>query len=333
MHNLAKDMRPRAAWTRLVRGSALVLFDTLWSPPSVRGMFQGVCDKAVTVAGGLGQLAEDDEFYNFGEKTKTPLKGFGIMGILIVVPAIFILGRRCLSEKCWATDRGGGCHRSNAFIVLLFLIGSFVVAHVLLRSQQAGVMRLVPACFVLPAVPCAILLTRRVARVLVLGILIASTVVFTMYNLNSLGRRFTKVRENPIVKVINRLGNQHTLPINYQWSGTPPLVLVAQEDYTTREICAQFLKGIRQPAVIGFVGNVNAESSWLFGDEFCNKVILLSDVRKPGEILEPSADVDYIVFDHDWLENANWAARHGYHLIFRATTEETCILSAFKKIL
>ena len=329
-NHISREFGFRPVWTRLSRGAVLLVFDTVWVPKSARKAYADACEKTVRLLGGQEQLGEDEEFYNFGEKTRTPLKGCGLVGIAFLLPGMAVGLKRCLGKKRFAGDQTEST-RLNICLVLLFAFGSFAICHAALHWQSIGLLRLMPAFSIVGAPLCALLLEKPWPRAAALGLLLLSMVMFLTSDLSMVGRRFGGAAENVLFKMITRLGKEHSITFKYQWQGQAPQELLVHEDYTSREICQKFLEGIAHPTVIGFAGGVNSDVRWLFGRDLGNKIIPLIDDRKPDKLLEPPENVEYLVFSAYYSADPHeWALKHNYSPLFRVI-DDKCVFVAFKK--
>jgi hypothetical protein len=329
-NHITREFAFKPAWTRLSRGAVLMVFDTIWVPKSAQKTYADLCGKAVRLLGGQEQLDEDEVFYNFDENTRTPLKGCGLAGIVFLLPGIAVGLKRCLEKKRFAVDQTASA-RLNLCLVLLFAIGSFAVCHAALHWQSIGLLRLMPVFSVVSAPLCALLLEKTWLRAVALGLLLLSTVMFLTYDLSMVGRRLGGADGNILFRMITRLEKNHSVTFEYQWQDRAPQKLQVHEDYTTREICQEFLEGITQPTVIGFVGGVNSDARWLFGRGWRNKIIPLVDDRNPDKLLEPPKDVEYLVFSgSNYSDPREWALQHDYSPLFRVVGDH-CVFVALKK--
>jgi hypothetical protein len=329
-NHITREFGFRPVWTRLSRGAVLMVFDTVWVPKPTQKAYADVCGKAVRLLGGQEQLGEDEIFYNFEEKTRTSLKGCGLVGIAFLLPGMAVGLKRCLGKKRFAGNQTGST-RLNICLVLLFAFGSFAMCHAVLHWQSIGLLRLMPVFSLVGAPLCGLLLEKTWPRAVALGLLLLSTVMFLTFDLSMVGRRLSGADENILFKMITRLEKKHSITFKYQWSGRAPQELLVHEDYTCREICQQFLEGIAQPTVIGFAGGVNSDTRWLFGRDWRNKIIPLVDDRKPDQLLEPPEDVEYLVFSaYHYSDPHEWALKHNYSPLFRIIDDD-CVFVAFKK--
>jgi hypothetical protein len=317
--HLSGDFGFRAIWTRECRGAVLVALDTMWIPQSARAAYAGVCEKAVEILGGQGKLAEDNGFNTFNPEDRRPLKGCGWVGPLFLLPGLIIAAGRCLGIRRFMSG-GTGSTRFAIALLLLFVVGSFVIPHAALRWQRIGLLRLMPAFSILAAPFCALVLERKWLRVAALAVLLASTAVFVTYDLSMIGRRFDTATQNRLFGKILRLGTQHGMTVQYQWKDQPPGTFFTAEDYTARGICQKFLEYVPSPTVIGYAGEVNGELVWLFGPGYRNKVIPLVDDRKPDQLLDPPADVEYVLVSGRRPEADAWASQQGFQPVFQAVS-------------
>ena len=320
-HHLSDDFGFRAVWTRECRGAVLIAFDTMWIPQSARAVYATVCERAVEALGGQRRIADDDdEFHSFDAKYRRPLKGCGWVGPLFLLPGLIIAAGRCLGIRRFMPN-GAESTRFNTGLVLLFAAGSFVIPHAVLRWQEIGLLRLMPAFSILGACLCALVLEKKWMRVAALAVLLASTMVLVTYDLSMVGRRFETAVQDSLFRKILRLGTEHGTTIEYQWDNQPPQTFFTREDYTSRSICLKFLEHVPSPTVIGFAGGVNAETDWLFGPGYRNKVVPLVDDRKPDQLMEPPTDVEYLLFAERLPGTDTWASQHGFQPFFRAVSD------------
>lgn len=319
--HLSHDFGIRVMWTRVCRGAVLMAFDTIWIPQSAREAYATVCEKAVEVLGGQRRLAEDNDVFNsFNAKDRRPLKGCGWVGIVFLLPGAIIAAGRCLRIPPFIRN-GTGSTRFAVCLLLLFVAGSFVIPHAALRWQRVGLLRLMPAFSILAAPLCALVLERKWPRVAALAVLLLSSVVLLTFDLSMVGRRFDATAQDSLFRKILRLGTEHGMTVEYQWNGQPAQTFFTREDYTSRSICQKFLEHVPAPAVIGFVGDVNAEMVWLFGPGYRNKIIPLVDDRKPDQFLKPSNDVEYLLFAERHPGAEEWASQRGFHEFFQAVSD------------
>ncbi len=132
-------------------------------------------------------------------------------------------------------------------------------------------------------------------------------------------------------KLLARLQNYHELAVQYQWNGQSVRRLNLQQDWTLREVYDKLLEGIRQPCSIGIVGSMNAECVYLFGRQFQNRVVPLVDARAFDRILEPPANLDFLVAVDKFAGMSAWATAHGFQQVFEATGPKGVLLVAFEK--
>jgi hypothetical protein len=319
--HLSGDFGFRAIWTRECRGAVLMAFDTIWIPQSARPVYAAACERAVEILGGQSKLAEDNaEFNSFDAQYRRPLKGCGWVGPLFLLPGLIVAAGRGLGIRRF-TPSGTESTRFNTCLVLLFAVGSFVIPHAVLRWQEIGLLRLMPAFTILAAPLFALVLEKKWMRVAALAVLLVSTMMFLTYDLSMVGRRFDTSTRDGLFRKILRLGTQHGMTVEYQWGDQPSQTFFTREDYTSRSLCQKFLEYLPSPTVIGFVGGVNGETDWLFGPGYRNKIILLVDDRKPDQLLEPPVEVQYLLFAERRPGADAWASQRGFQQIFRAVPE------------
>jgi len=320
--HLSGDFGFRAVWTRECRGAALFVFDTIWIPQSARPVYAAACERAVEILGGQGKLAEDNvEFNSFDAQYRRPLKGCGWVGPLFVLPGLILAAGRYLRIRRFMPN-GTESTRFATGMLLLFAVGSFVIPHAILRWQEVGLLRLMPAFTVLAAPLCALVLEKKWLRMAALAVLLVSTMMFVTYDLSMVGRRFDTSTRDSVFRKILRLGTEHGMTVEYQWDDQPSQTFFTREDYTSRSICQKFLEHIPSPTVIGFVGDVNAPTEWLFGPGYRNTIIPLVDDRKPDQLLEPPASVEYLLFAERRPGADAWASQRGFQPVFRAASDD-----------
>jgi hypothetical protein len=271
-------------------------------------------------------LREDSDYYSFKPSALTPRKGLGLMGIIFLLPGMFLAGRRCLSRKIDpALPRYA---RFNTAVLLSMTIGAFVMCHLVFRWQSIGVLRLMYPFVIAGAPLSALLLEKRWLRMAALGLLLVSAVMFLTFWLGHLSRRLGW-SERRSFALISRLQNSHGTTFQYQWRDQPACQLVVQEDYTYRETYEKLLEGMRQPSTIGFIGHSNSECNFLFGKKFQNRVIPLVDSRSPDRILEPASQLDYLVVVDNFAPSTAWAKAHAFEQIFEARSDQEPVVLAF----
>ncbi len=177
---------------------------------------------------------------------------------------------------------------------------------------------------------CGLLFGKRWLRMAALGLLVVSSAMFFTLWLGNVSRRLGW-GDKEAFKLIARLQNHHELAVQYQWDGQAVCRLKMQEDYTFREIYEKLLEGLRQPCSIGFVGFMNAECVYLFGRQFQNRVVPLVDSRAFDRILEPPADLDFLIAVDKFAGMSAWAAAHGFQQVFEATGPNGVLLVALEK--
>jgi hypothetical protein len=328
--HLSRDFRPRAVWTRLSRSTVLLLFDTIWIPRSAQHTYATLCGGTLRLLGAQETLGEDDAFYGLTRLDMKPRKGMGLLGIVFFLPAVAVTAARWVRTRHPESSQTEAT-RVNANLLLFLSLGGFVMYHVVLRWQSIGLLRLMPA-FIIVAVPLpALLLEKRWARAVALGLLVPSCAMFQIMHLGELAAQHNPAAEKGVFKVVSRLQNDHARSVEYNWGNQPAEKLLLQEDYSSRELYQKFFEGITQPTVFGFVGGPNSESYYLFGSDFRNKVIPLLDARRPTELLEPPEDVEYLVFREYDPERGEWALKRGWRPFFQITDTDAWLLAVFKR--
>lgn len=305
---LSKNFQPRDIWTRLCRGVVQTAADTLWVPGSLRPRYEAVCHLAVKVLGGRASLSEDDPSYSF---KPAPMRGLGLVGILVIAPAFFIgLARSVSSLKTKALSPPS----LNTVLLVVMVLAAFIVTHLVLRWQTIGLVRLMFPIVVLGCALAALFLENKIARILALGALAATALMFCVFWTGHVARRHGWT-EKPVLSKIAQLQNAHSYTAKIQWKGEPPSKLFVREDYSLAEIHRAFLQKIKQPAVIGFISHENAECYSLFGEHVQNRIVHLLDARDDSKFLEASAEVDYVVADYRIDEVRAWAQSNGFEEI------------------
>ncbi len=244
---LSEDFGVRAVWTRECRGAVLMAFDTIWIPQSARAVYAAGCERAVEILGGQRKLAEDNGFNTFDAKDRRPRQGCGWVGPLFLLPGVILAAGRCLGIRRF-TPGGTESTRFATGLLLLFAVGSFVIAHAVLRWQQVGVLRLMPAFSILGASLCAPVLEKRWLRAAALAVLLASTVLFASYDLSMVGRRFDTTTQDSLFRRILQRGTEHGMTVEYQWDNQPSQTFFTREDYTSRSVCQKFLEHVPSPS-------------------------------------------------------------------------------------
>jgi len=327
---VATNFHPREIWTRLCRGMVLTVYDTIWVPGWAKIKYASLCEKTVKLLGGLDHLADDDDSnYTFDQKSLTPRKGLGLVGIVFFIPGVALGGVRCL-QRNRLTGAWPDPEQFNRALLVAMTLGSFALCHLMLRWQSIGLLRIMFPFIIAGAPLTAPFLEGRWGRLTALGLLVVSSAVFFTFWLGHVSRRLGW-SGHPSLKWIAKLQNDHGILLRYQWNDQAPCDLNVREDYTYREIYQKLVEGIRQPCRIGFVGHENSECVFLFGARFQNRVIPMVDGRSPDRLLEPPSDLDYLVAADRFASIRPWAAAHGFEEVFKATSAKGEMLVLFQK--
>ncbi len=338
---VSRDFHPRAIWTRLCRGTVLLIYDTVWVPGSACSAYASLCQKTVSLLGGQAELAEDNIYYSFRPTTRTARKGAGLLGLTFFLPGVAWALLRCLRPGQACATRLDSLAESdphsvpntrfNLALLVILTLGSFLMCHLVLRWQPIGMLRLMFPFLIVGAPLASLLLEPRWAKVAALVLLLVSAAMFLTLWFGNVSRRLGW-QDHPAARVIARLQNYHRMPVQYKWRDQPPCDFFAEEDYTYREIYERFLAGINQPCHLGIVGFMNAECAWLFGSRFQNRVIPLVDARTFEAINDPPEDLDFVVAVDKFSEIGPWAERHGFKPIFEASSAGNKLLLGFEKV-
>jgi hypothetical protein len=312
---LSRQFDPRAVWTRVLRGTILFLFDSLWVPASLKSTYAELCEKSATLLGARAVLKEDDDYYSFNQRFLTPQKGIGVLGPGFLAPA---LAAAFLSlRKSKIPPR----HAVALKTVIIVGLGSFVLCHIILRWQSVGVLRLIPPFAILSAPLFAILLRNKWLRIWAAILLFGSITVFTVLGTGLVARRFDW-STNFLISRIRAMQNSHQLEAKYAWGINTPVSFQMREDFTKKELYDLFMSRIPQPTNFGFLGGMNAESYFLFGQQFKNRVRSLVDCRAPTAILAVPDDVDYVVWDDFASLPDSWLQAQQFAPFFQASNNQ-----------
>jgi hypothetical protein len=90
---------------------------------------------------------------------------------------------------------------------------------------------------------------------------------------------------------------------------------------------------IPQPTTFAYLGSMNAESYFLFGKNFQNRVISLVDCADPTNILSTPADARYLVWDGFDSLSQEWLQTNRFLPMFQATNTQngTALLKVFER--
>jgi hypothetical protein len=308
-----------------------VAYDTLWVPKSARGKYVSLCERTLSLLGGRASLSDDDgHFFSFKEQALTPLKGLGLLGIAYFVPGVIWTLVRLLSGKSWLA-KPLPSPTFNSIMLVSLAIGAFVMCHVVLRWQAIGLVRLMFP-FVIAGAPLgAFLLHKQWLKIPAALLLLLSCGMFLIFWTGHVSRRMGW-SERPEFRFISRLQNSHTATVKYQWKGQPAGEFEQREDYSRREIYDKLFEGLRQPCSIGFIGTYNDQCLELFGTGSQNRVIPLVDCRAEEKILEPPADLDYLIAANKFEEVGDWAKLRGFEQIFSCSDARGELVRAFAKL-
>jgi hypothetical protein len=292
---LSKDFRPRAVWTRVARGTVMLLSDVIWLPGSQQKRYAELCQRAVTALGGRKTIAEDHGFYSFRAENIRPGTSFGLLGSMIFLPSLVFAGWMSLRiprAGSWLTP---GQSLQNTRVLLLLTIGSFATYHAFLRWQTIGISRLMLPCLTVGAPLAAFLMERSWPRRLALPLTLGVMLVYSISGFGLATRRLGVSTHSGLMAWLSRLQRDHSVTVEWRWQNGLVEKQSIRESYTRREIVRALLRRIPQPTTFGLIGGQNAEGYYLFGDGFLNKVISIKDCRGGDRFVPPPSEVEFLV--------------------------------------
>jgi hypothetical protein len=294
---LARDLRPQAVWTRLTRGTVMLMSDVIWLPGSCQKAYANYCQHAVGAAGGSDVLSDDNGFYSFRAEDIRPGTSFGLLGILVFVPSLVFAGALCLRGARAGSLPAPGRSRRDIGVLVWLTLGSFVTYHILLRWQTIGISRLMLPCLLVGTPLAGLLLDKARFRLLGLPLLLGVLLAYSVFGFSLAARRLAASEPSGLTALLARLQRSHGRTVEWQWPNAPAGSQEIKEGYTRREIVRALLQRLPQPTTFGLIGNPNAEGYYLFGDRFQNKVVSLQDARGEDQFVVPSRDVQYVVLE------------------------------------
>jgi hypothetical protein len=325
--NVSTEHYPRAIWTRVTRGAVTVLFDVIWLPQRYHDTYGRLCVQTVQALGGQDRLAEDHDFYSFTGNALRPGLGFGLLGILFFVPGL-IAG---IAHACRRRPPGPPEKVFPASgVLVLITLGSFLTCYTVLRWQSIGLARLMIPCAVAGLPLAALLCERAWARFAGAALLILSLGMYCTAGLGIAFRRLNTDERFGLARKLTHLQRDRSRAIEYRWQEGPPVSIRLREEFTHREIHQLFLSRIPEPAVIGMNGRCNAESYYLFGRGYSNRVVSLVDTRAPHRLLMP-LPVDYIVLEEPAPAPIDAQTSAMFDLFFEAKHKGKPVLSVLKR--
>jgi hypothetical protein len=323
---ISHNYRPRDVWTRMCRGVALVAFDTLWTPKSIRESYNRISDRTVRILGGKASLPEDNPYFSF---KPGPMKGFGLLGLLFLAPAVAVGCVR--SVRALRTQRDSIASSGlNMLAAATLTIALFFMCHLVLRWQSIGMIRLIFPMTVTGGALAALLLKNRLWRSVALGLLILTSAMLSVYWAGLVSRRIGRT-EGAFFKAISKLQNDHATVLRCQWEGQPPRELIRREDYNHREIDAAILAGLQQPCALGFIGDENSECLYLFGKAAQNRIVPLVDASNEDQIMNvPIDDLDYVVAADKFKQAKAWAQARQFDQVFTCSGPDGDVTLVFQ---
>jgi hypothetical protein len=307
----------------------MYLFDTTWVPASKQKMYSDASVNTLEYLGAQKRLAEDSEDF----VDLRPRMGFGLLGIFIFLPGVFLGLLRCFGIGSHAESMDESVRLKTGLLVLM-TVGTFVLVHVMLRSTTAGHFRIMPFLLMSGAPLAATLLERQAIRIAGLFLLIITATIFLRIDVK---RHLGWKTDNMVLLAIFNQSKGHEITIDYEWAGNELQKISVDESHVDRALYSTFLSGINKPSVIGFVSCANSLSSlyYLFGNDFSNRIIPLTDTRNPDMIQSPTNDTEYVVineYDAGPCFNIDeWVLKHKFTPVFRATINGNCIFTALKR--
>lgn len=336
---VSNDQSISAIWTRCCRGAVLFLSDVSRLPRSSQGRYDALCEKTVGLLGGRKELAEDVG----GSAHFAVGSGFGLIGPVVILPAFFYGAVRFLRARNEAGRKDKVPASRNFWLLLLFVTGYASLCHVLLKSQDIGLWRVMPAFPVLAAPVCGLLLEgpwRRSIALMLAGLCalipIAGNLVMVE---NRIGANEPATRQESggvVQRLYAKIGKPPPMEVECQWGNEAPRKALLHEPYNNREIVLLFLQKARHPTVIALAGGFTSRAYYFFGPDLSNRVTSLVDFAKHGQLLEPPSDTGYLVFlpgcGIDTATQSLWAARHDYEQFLRVEAKGEILFASFQKI-
>lgn len=326
---VSTEMRPRAIWTRVVRGTVMTALDVIWVPQRFGESYSNVCVKAVQLFGGLERLDEDQSFFSFTEDGPRPGRALGPLGIAFFMPGI-VAG---LSLRFRRKDAAADANRRfpAAGAMALLTAGSFLTCYVVLRWQSIGMSRMMVSCVMAGMPLTALLLEKRPAKLLALVLLTAS---LGMYGISGSGRavrRLDLAERSWVAARIARLQRDHFVQVDYRWQDGAAGSLRVREDYTRREFYQLLFSRLREPAVVGLIGSFNAEGFYAFGPAHSNRVVSLVDSRAPNLQIKPPPQVEFIVAELEEIWGLDAEALRDFDLWLEVTRAGKAVFAVFRR--
>jgi hypothetical protein len=278
-------------------------------------------DQMIRTVGGSTALAEDDEFYSLNLATFRPGGGFGVTGPLVVVPALIL----ALLQLARGRVKGDPAQCSLIGLTI-FVVASFLVFCVVLRTQKIGVFRLMFSCFIV-AVPLTTLLLRaRVGPCIAAGSAFVALLLSVSAAASFWAFRFQIPQLRPLAAMKRTAPEQ----VSVSWDGKPAETFTLREPYTKRELYLAVLPKVEHDATVGFIGRFHSEGYHCFGPTFTRKVIPLNDSRS-DEIFRPPPAVTHIFLeDRDYREIPP-DVFEGFRLLFAASQRGSHFFAVFER--
>ncbi|MFC1851804.1 hypothetical protein ACFL27_16555 [candidate division CSSED10-310 bacterium] len=330
--HVSSDLSPVAIWTRSCRGMMILLFDTEFVPASMQSIRRKACKGFLQLMGANHVLAEDEGFYQLNETSFAPRQGLGLLGIVFFMPGVAVGTVMCMKRRQNVSGMNP-FRRRKCFVLVLFCTGTFLFGHAFLRWQSIGILRLLPLFLIAGAPLCAFLFGKRWLRLVALVMLLVSTWLYGVFMIGMTVRRVDLASGQPWFAQLARLQQVHNVTVDCQWKNDPVEKLAAREvHYTKRELYLALLRYLPKPVTIGVVGGSNTEIVWLFGPHYQNRIIPLVDCRQPERVLAPPEKCQFVVVDGKKVTTFDdWAAAHGFLIVFQATQDQKRLLAVYER--
>lgn len=218
----------------------------------------------------------------------------------------------------------------NICILVATAIGAFAITHIVLRWQTIGLMRLMFPFVIVAGALTALLMEKKIVRLLGLPIFAATALIYFVYWTAHIARR-NEWTDKPILSQIARLQNPHSYTATVQRKGQPSYELFIPEDFRLSYFYIDILKHSKQPAVFGLIGHGNSDPYDLFGDRSQNQIVALVDCRDDEKIMDPPRHLDYVVAEDRFAEARAWAQAHGFEETASYSSPEKEMFVTFAK--
>lgn len=320
-----------AVYTRLMRGLTF-LIDFGYLPGGLQEIYSNIIIWLLDKSGATPLLPGEGFYFNYTPK-KELAHGLGLLGTFVLIPSLIIAFVKCFSVRWFKKTVSSSCDdNTKRLSVIVFISSSFILYHVFLKWQATGFLRLMMPIIIVCLPFTAIVLKRKLGRVVVILLYLMSiSTVLMVFLIQNLFYWETGPLGHVLEPIASISRPAYRPTIDMESHGKAESFLLKGYP-STKEVYSRMMSGIKGPVTIGFVGSslVDDNVYLLFGNEFENRVLPIVEHADKANLLKILNEADYIVHDGSRRDISEVLSNVASLPCFRAVSEGRTLLEAFK---